>query len=158
MSLWRFFFLCCYALFVFVEAEIQSESVFVRKRDTVRGPVLSCDHDVAALRRRADLLSYIYATLAIPLIKDSSVPNIGRKSNMPRFHAIDNVYFFVVFFLIVVFFFIPMPILVFAQTAAAAALSPRAESLAMMRPNTLLASILSAMCLSEIVASRIRNM
>ncbi|KYN42434.1 hypothetical protein ALC56_03138 [Trachymyrmex septentrionalis] len=86
--------------------------------------------------------STAFATLAAPPIKDPSAPNIGRNGNAPPRFAVGSIRFFVVFFFVVVvvfffFGFMPIPILVLAfiaaQTAAAAALSPRAESLAVMR-------------------------
>jgi len=83
--------------------------------------------------------------------KDPSAPNIGRNGNAPPRFIVGNIHFFITFFL-VVFFFGFMPILVLAfiviQMAAAAVLSLRTESLALSRPSALLASTLSAACLS----------
>ena len=130
-----------------VRARISTE------RDTVRDPAPSRDRDVAALR--ADVawlcchLPTAFATLAAPPIKDSSALNIGRNGNAPPRFAVGSIRFFLVVFF---FDFMPMLILVLAfiaaQTAAAAALSLRAESLAVTRPSALSASTLSAVCLS----------
>jgi len=79
-------------------------------------------------------------------LDDAVAPNVGRNGNaLPPF-AVGSIRFFIAFFLVVFFFdFIPIPILAFipAQTAAAAALSLRAESLAVTRPSALSASTLS---------------
>ncbi|KYN23144.1 hypothetical protein ALC57_04448 [Trachymyrmex cornetzi] len=99
-----------------------------------------------------------FATLAAPLIKDPSAPNVGRNDNAPPRFAVGNIRFFIIFFVVffVVFFlivflgFMPMPILVLvfiaAHTAAAAALSLRAESLAVTRASAL--SYVSRTCTS----------
>jgi len=85
------------------------------------------------------LLSFTaFATLAAPPIKDPSEPNIGRNGNTPPRFAVGSIRFSDAFFLVVFFFdFMLMPILAFiaAQTAAAAVLSLRAESLAVTRPS-----------------------
>ena len=117
---------------------------------TVRDSAPSRDRDVAALRRRAALLSFTaFAMLATPPIKDPSAPNIGKNGTAPSRFAVGSIRFFVTFFF-VVFFFMPMPILIltFITAQTAAALSLRAESLAMTRPSALSASILSAASLS----------
>lgn len=81
---------------------------------------------------------------------------IGKNDNAsPRFTA-ASIHFFVVFFLIV-FFFSFMLILTFiaAQMTAAAALSLKTESFAVMRPNALL-DLIRCVAIDEIVAPRIR--
>jgi len=87
-----------------------------------------------------------FATPAAPPINDPSAPNIGKIGNTPPRFPIGSIRFFVFF----VFVFIPIPIFVLAfiaaQTAVAAALSPRVESLATMRLRAFLANILSATC------------
>jgi len=74
-------------------------------------------------------------TLAGPPINDPSAPNIGKICNIPPRFAVRNIRF--VSFFVFNFVFIPMPIFVLAfiaaQTAVAAALSPRVEFLAIIR-------------------------
>jgi len=74
-----FLFLRCYTLFAFVEAEIQSASVFVRSEIQFRDPVPLRDSDVASLLADVPRLyrHLPFATLADPPIKYPSAPNIN---------------------------------------------------------------------------------
>jgi len=145
-----FFFLCSYTLSIFVWTKIQSATLF---------------HRAIMMLQFFELTSHgfavAFATLPAPPIKDPSAPNIGRNSNAPPRFAVGSIRFFVTFLLVVFFFdFVPMSILVLAfiaAQAAAAALSLRAESLAVTRPSALSASTLSAACLSVRSLLRIRN-
>ena len=155
VSLAFLFFLCCYALFAFVEAEIQSESIFVRSE--IQFAVLF--HRAIVMLQLLELTSrgfaIVYRFRHIGRAANQGASNIGRKGNMPSRLAVDRIRFFVDFFL-----FLPCHLLQFhahavlvlafiaAQTAAAAALSLRAESLAITLPRALSTSILSVGCLS----------
>jgi len=131
------------------------------ERDTVRDLAPSRDRDIAALRVDVALLSFTaFATLAASLIKDLSAPNIGRNDNAPPRFAVGNIRFFVAFFLLLLLRFhahVLVVAFIAAQTAAMAALSLRAEFLAMTRTSALSASTLSAACLSVRSLLRIRN-
>ncbi|KYN11912.1 hypothetical protein ALC57_15928, partial [Trachymyrmex cornetzi] len=87
------------------------------------------------------------ATPAAPPTNDPRTPSSGRTGRTPPRFAIGRI-------LLLLFFFVFKPIPIFilafiaAQTAVAAALSLRVESLAVMRFRAFSASILSAACRS----------
>ena len=141
-----FLFLRCYTLFAFVEAEIQSASVFVRSEIKFRDPVPLRDSDVASLLADvAHLYSRLpFATLTDPPIKYPSAPNIGRNGNAPSHFAVGRSAFSLFF------------------SSFSSSISCRSwfsslprrqqqrfsltESFAMACPNALLSSILSTAC------------
>jgi len=120
-------------------------------RDTVHDPAPFRDRNVAALRADIRGFAVIYRfRYTGRSAEDPSAPNIGRNGNAPPRFVVVSIRFFIAFFLVVFFFdLMPMPILVLAFIVAqTAALSLRAEFLAVTRPSALLASTLSAACLS----------